>query len=552
MRSRTLLFAFALLISSAAAVHAKSYSADRFDSRIQVLRGGGIEVTETVVFRFDGTFSEVFRRIPRRRTDGIRIIRASMDGNAFPEGKNAGHYDVSSKDGQEVVRWRFAPVTDSVHTFELTYVARGVVQQDARGDLFAWRALPSRHDYRIATSTVEIDLPAAPLAAPQLKTSRVGSSRAIVEDTHVRVTASDIRSNGWLEAEIVLSAGSVLTAPSAWQARQFRARELVPTFATAAGILLFAGLVVLFALRQGYDSPPRESSATPTGPVPPDTYPPAIAGALTSNGRVGLEQGMATLFALADRGEVKITEAPKKWGQHVFEVEHTPTGQRLADYERAVIDTVFTGKRPESRVDLSKARSRVTRRFSKFSATVEHQMRADGLVDEGRAAVRKRFLAVGVGALVVGAAGMIPAALVVNRAGPWTLLVPAAVIVVGVIGLIMYAAHTPLSNEGLRRAREWRGFQKYLREVTRDRATVTDAAAARLLPFVVAVGLAHGWSSYLKKHRGSVPSWFRALQADSGAESFAFFVYTGGSGAGHGGAGGGGGGAAGGGASGAH
>ncbi len=67
---------------------AKEYAAERFDSRIIVLRGGSLEVTETVVFRFyGGAFTQVYSQIPARRTDGIEIIRAAMDGVATPLGE---------------------------------------------------------------------------------------------------------------------------------------------------------------------------------------------------------------------------------------------------------------------------------------------------------------------------------------------------------------------------------------------------------------------------------------------------------------------------------
>jgi hypothetical protein len=175
-------------------------------------------------------------------------------------------------------------------------------------------------------------------------------------------------------------------------------------------------------------------------------------------------------------------------------------------------------------------------------------MLADGLMDEGRLAVRRRYARIAAGALVFGAVAMVPTAILIGDYGAWPLAVPGAVMVVGLIALIMYAAHTPLSNEGIRRGRAWRGFQQFLRQVTRDRATVPRGGAARLLPFAVATGLSAGWSSYLKKHNEDVPSWFRALASDHGGQAFAYFVASGGSGASHGA----GGGAAGGGASGAH
>ena len=547
MRPRTLVLAFSLLLCLAPAAHAKSYSADRFDARITVRPGGALEVIETVVFRFEGTFREVFRRIPRRLTDGIEVTRVSMDGASFSPGKDPGQYDLSNDDGLRV-RWHFAPVTSSIHTFELTYVARGVVQQSADGDLLRWRALPTNHDYRIETTTVDFDLPGAPSRPPAFRTNRTSAADVGAEDTHVRFSASGIRSHGWIEASIVMPAGSVIAAPPAWQARSIYAAQFASKWLIAAAIVFAVGIVVLFAVRQGYDSPVPESAVGPSGPDVPDAARPAIAGALVSNGRAGLEQAMATLFALAGRGQLSIVENPKHWGQRSFELQRTPAEQPLTEYEQAVLDAAFTGREREERTDLTRVRGRLTRRLRRFTDAVERQLLADGLMDEGRLAVRKRYARIGAGALVLGAVMMVPTAILINDYGAWPLAVPGAVMVTGLIGLMMYAAHTPLSNEGIRRGREWRGFQQFLRQVTRDRATVPRGVAPRLLPFAVATGLAAGWSSYLKKHNEDVPSWFRALASDHGGQAFAYFVASGGSGAGHGA----GGGAAGGGASGAH
>ena len=59
---------------------AKEYQADRFDVRIEVLPGGHLHVTETIVFRFvEGTFREVFRTVPTRRTDGIEFVPGRVE-----------------------------------------------------------------------------------------------------------------------------------------------------------------------------------------------------------------------------------------------------------------------------------------------------------------------------------------------------------------------------------------------------------------------------------------------------------------------------------------
>ena len=158
----------------AAPAAANDYKAERFDARIEVLHGGSLRVTETIVFRFEeGTFKKVERVIPTRRTDGVELVSASMDTVPFTRGTGVGQVDVSRKEGGLRVEWAFSPQGPSVHTFVLTYVARGVVLSENATDVVAWRALPGEHKYAIDESRVELLLPAAPIGMPRVQTRRV-------------------------------------------------------------------------------------------------------------------------------------------------------------------------------------------------------------------------------------------------------------------------------------------------------------------------------------------------------------------------------------------
>ena len=196
MTIRLLALSATVLFSTLGTVEAKTYSADRYDARVELLRGGTIRVTETVTLRFDeGTFSQFYRLIPTRLTDGVEIVSASMDGHVMPRGDGPGHVEISGSSRVRVT-WRFAPVSNASHVFELTYLARGVVRQEDAGDVFAWRILPTEHAYRIASSTTEIILPAQPATPPKIDARRVGDSTVDVDGGHVRITATAIRANG--------------------------------------------------------------------------------------------------------------------------------------------------------------------------------------------------------------------------------------------------------------------------------------------------------------------------------------------------------------------
>ncbi len=534
-----MLAALVLLLAAAPAIAAGRYSVDRYDSRLELLEDGALRVIETITIQFEtGSFSQFYRAIPRRLNDGIEILSASMDGTSMPIGSGSGHLEISGSSNVRVT-WRFAVTAPASHTFEVTYVAHGTVRQEDDADVVAWNLLPSEHSYRIATSTADITLPESPSASPSIEVRRVGDSNVDVDGRHVRIDANTIRANGWVQVWIRLPPGAAIKTPPLWQQRQADIRRLSARWLYAAGILLVSGLASLFFVRQRYDSPPLES-AVPWSAAPPDTLPPPIAGTLLTNGTPRLEQAMAALFALADRGELRIDEQSRMLGRD-FTITATPMKRPLAPYEERLLEIIFSGAHGANQITLGKARSRLVRHFRRFKAALEPEMISAGLLDDDRRTVRTRFVAIAIAALIAAGVSAIGLAFIANRFGGWPMLIPLSLALVGVAGLICYAAHTPLSNDGVRRAREWRGFRQYLRDIARDRQpSPGDAVIQRLLPFAVAFGIAHAWSGYLKRHRSAAPVWFRAVSdtSHSGA-AFSAFVASGGSGGGggaHGGA----------------
>jgi hypothetical protein len=544
-----------LLLALGAAAEAKTYSAERYDSHIEALRGGTLRVTETVTLRFDdGTFTEFFRTVPARATDGIEIVSAAMDGVGTPVGDGPGHVKISGSSRVRVT-WQFPPLSRTSRTFAVTYLVHGTVRQQRDGDLLGWRVLPSEHAYPIEASAAEIVLPVAAAAPPTIDARRVGESAIAIDGRRVRVEARNVRANGWFEIWVRLPRGSLIDVPPQWQQREDAARDMAGAWAVAAGGLFLAGLAILIGIRQGYDAPPADLTPPAGWSSPPDTLSPALAGALLSNGSANLEHAMAEIFALADRGELRIDESRPALGRRNFTITRTPTGRPLSALQSRAVDIIFSGRhRREESVSLGTARNRLTRRLRQFRIALTEEMRAQGLLDDDRQAVRRRFRRTAVAALIAAGTLAMAFAPMAERFRGWPMLIPAALGVFGIVALIAYAAHTPLSNEGVRRANSWRGFQRYLRRIARDgEAAPGGDAVSRLLPLAVALSTAAAWSSYLKRHRLAAPGWFRAAgdTGDHHGAAFAAFVASGGSGASgshHGGAGGA---AAGGGASGA-
>ena len=93
---------------------------------------------------------------------------------------------------------------------------------------------------------------------------------------------------------------------------------------------------------------------------------------------------------------------------------------------------------------------------------------------------------------------MIPCAILADREGGGPFFIPLALAIAGVTSLIVAASHTPLSNEGVRRAEQWRAFKRHLSDpqAIEPRWGASGTGEARILPLAVALGLAAAWSKF--------------------------------------------------------
>jgi Predicted membrane protein (DUF2207) len=532
--------------AAAAAAGPGDYAATRFDVNATVLRGGSLAVTETIAFDFQsGTFQKVWREIPTSRTDGIEIVEARMDGETFPRGTGPGHIVISG--GNRVrVEWQFAPAGPSTHLFELRYVARGVAYREDDRDVVRWRLLPAEHRYRIAESRGTIVAPVSAAAPPALESRRVDRASSAVSASAIQVLAGGVSANGWIVAEVHYPKGSIVTTLPDWQQRRVAAAAMAPRWGTAAVVIWVIGVVILVAVRQSYPSPALQTGPTATT-EPPDALPAALVAALAAKGRRSGFQSVATLLDLADRGVLVVRELPRKLGTRNYELAQVPGKHDLADHEAEALTIAFAGAGDD--VTMSKARARLARGAGRFARAVNRDLAQRGLQDPDRKAVRDRLTVIAIVMLVAAGVGCIGVAPLIPRLEGWPFLLPLALAASGIVGVVMAAATTSLSDAGLLQSARWRGFRRHLKEIAGRR---DDPGAAAIRPrwivYGIALGLASQWSRYLKKHPDVAPSWFIASAHDNAGGSFAAFVGSGaastsGAGAGGGAAGGGGSGA---------
>jgi len=226
---------------------------------------------------------------------------------------------------------------------------------------------------------------------------------------------------------------------------------------------------------------------------------------------------------------LRIEEGPKKWGSRTFEVIRQPTSESLLPHEQIFLDALFH-KAKNERVDLSKIASLASN--GQFSQALDQELTTSGWRDAERSSRRGRFLAASVLGLVLGLAAMGAGLLIASFLSETQ---PAAVVIgavllgfgvaacgVGLLGLMVAALISTLSDEGARQASAWNSFAGYLRNITRGREPVTSPDLfERYLPYAAGLGIATEWAKFFQNQASTpIPEWFMSLQ--SGVEDGSF------------------------------
>ena len=544
-----------LLLAPGHASADKRYDANRFDVRISLQADGTTRVTETVEFRFEGgTFTQVTRELPLRRTDGIQVLGADLDGEAVAIGRDAGdrRLEVSRRENRVRAAWRFPPL-DGTHTFSLSYVVRGLVQAGDGEDLLAWTVLPRDHDYRIAASRVTFEWPGAALLRSVTADGRpvdVGSQSASFE---LRGLGRDDS----VTLRAAFAPGTAAPRPAGWQQREARRREMAPTWSTlAVSLFVVASALFFFAWIRSPRPTGREAFAD-TVPHQPGAMSPAMAGALTAGGGgPSTRHTIAAVLDLARRGLLRIEERPKgRWGSRQFIVRREAARgahAALRPHEQAILDTVFTKKgQTEDEVEMSAVHGRLTSGSGRITRAVRQELSEAGLLDADRLRARRRLMTAATVVMVVGFVGILLTIPLAPEYGGWPVLVPLALEAASAIGFILAASLPAQSDAGLRQGARWQRYGAHLQQASRKGETASPISPDAL-PFAVAFGAAAAYAKALRERGMPLPAWFHpaSLAPDEQGAAFVALMTTSAA-SGSASAGGAGGGAAGGGSSGA-
>lgn len=526
MLSRPVLVTLVLLAALAlpqAALAAKDYRAVRYDVTLDIEPGGAMVVTETIRFAFGpDSFTYVTRELPSRRSDGVSVLAAWMDGREMTRGTDPGEFGVKRiEGGVRRVRWYFDPVTASEHTFTLRYRVAGVVRQETDADVLEWRALPSEHQYTIGCAALDVTYPREaalvdnPVVTPPASGGLDGAGRARFERCGFDPDQS------WV-VRLAFAPRSVAPTPPGWQRRSRQAQQKLPALLGLSLMILTAGIAafVVFGLNQR----PAVARGRHSGVTsPPDHLPPVLGGALAEDGRATWKPVLGTILDLARRGIVTIEELPaERLKPRDFLITDTGGAVALHPTERAIYDVLFEtrdGRRPALKFsELSGIRGS-TSRWTRIVQAVAEGLSAEGLIDAERARTRSRGMAVAVVVIAIGVVILVAAIPMARHWGGATLLPGAALAAAGLIGLAIAHGVTPLTDEAQRRSARWVAYGRHLKTLSQSAsAPAARGSFDRLLPLAVAFGVGAAWAKALHKQGvTAAPEWLHTLPADSGA-----------------------------------
>jgi hypothetical protein len=529
LRKGLVVFLLLAVLALPVAAQDKSYSADRFDVDVAVQRGGTLNVTETVDFRFvGGPFSYVFREIPTDLTDGIVNIQAGADNVPWPQGTGPGQVEIET--GNPVrVTWHLSPTSNRVQTFDLSYDALGVVRQGQDADVLEWQALPESYEYTIAAAEVVFTFPtdAALITTPVLLESR---GDVTLGENQVRISAGNIGPDEPLIARLNFAPGSLISEPPAWQAQQKAINDRAWVWAVLAGLILVGGGAGIVLAARRYSRPAQRAEGVSY--VPPSDLAPAIAGAIAGDGTgIGWQHALATLFALADRGSIEIAElGERKWYQGAdFEVTLLERPTTPSPEEQALLDLLFTSKSGQRLTQLtgSEMGKLVTSgRWNIYKETLKNEMILADLISPKREAAVKRFVVLGVLLLFGTTALFVVALLLGTQFGYWTLLPVGAVFLLSILSFLVAATISTRSERGEQMAALWRPYRRYLEQAAKGKERIPNPDLfARYLPYAMAFGVAENWAKQNEKAGwDEAPSYFRSLGVQGSNNTAAFIA----------------------------
>jgi uncharacterized membrane protein YgcG len=501
--------AFLLLLSfwGAPAVAQRWYTIDRFDAVIQVARDGGIQVTETIVARFVGSWNGIYRTIPvkYRTAQGLNWT-LGLDLQRVTDREGRPLRVEASRDRHYIKFKVWVPgAVNATRTVVLHYRATNGLRFFEDHDELYWNVTGDEWDVPIGAAAARIELPPGADGVRAIAFNGVYGStaqEASVETSGTTVRIAMPHALGFhegLTAVVGWNKGVVVEPPAAARAAEVAGSNWPLAIPVPVFLLAF-----LIWRRRGRD-PRRLPIAVQY--EPPRGLSPAEAGTLLDNS-ADLRDITATLVDLAVRGHLRIEEREEReYTLRRLEPPAPADAAELAPHERRLFDGIFSGR--SGLVELSDLKDEFYTELPAIKTSIFDRLLGRGFYHARPDRVCTRWM---VGGVVLG--GVI--ATLGGVVAPRFLLTPVPFVLAGMLVAIIllgFSLIMPARTDAGTRALELvLGFEEFLRRVESEHLKRIIVGHPELfdryLPFAMAFGVERKWAKAFEGIYTQPPTWY--------------------------------------------
>jgi uncharacterized membrane protein YgcG len=492
----------------------RSLAIKRFDAAIRVEPDGGIQVTETIVAQFTGSWNGIYRTIPVKYrtaqglnwTLGLDILGATDDaGRSLKvEAGRERHY--------LKLRIWVPGAENATRTVVLQYRATNALRFFDEHDELYWNVTGDEWDVPIEAATAQIELPPGTEGVRAIAFNGVYGSRA--QDASVETSGTAVR----IAMPHALGFHEGLTAVVGWNkgvvAEPTAVARTVGVFASnwplGIPVVVFIGMFLLWQ-RSGKDPRPRPVAVQYK---PPKDMTPAEAGTLLDND-VDMRDITATLVDLGVRGYLRFEERddPKFFGLFsereyvIHRLQPTDAANGLAEHERLVLAGIFS--RRGTSVELSQLEDEFYTELPGIRSSIFNRLKRHGFYRARPDRVRKNWA---IASVVVGGLLAIGGGVLAQRVLMTQVPFVVAGVLAGVIVLVFSRIMPARTQSGARALEHVLGFEEFQRRVDSEHLKRVIVGHPEMfdqyLPFAMAFGLEKKWARAFEGIYTERPRWY--------------------------------------------
>jgi uncharacterized membrane protein YgcG len=503
----------ATILAFAAPAAAKSWRISNYKDTITVNQDGSALVNETITLVFVGEWHGIHRTIPIEYPgpDGTNYqlfidIKSITDENGAKL-----KYDSSTSGAARDLKIYIPDAGDATRTVDIAYRVRNATRFFDQYDEFYWNV--TGNDWPVpvdrATATVRLPDSASGSLRAQAFTGVYGSTQrdatAKVEGSNAEfATNNPLPMRGGMTIDVYIAKGTLKEPGGLTKLLWFIGGNPVV-------FLPLVTLAVMFILwwYAGRDPDPGMSVA----PMyePPTGISPAEAGTLLDD-RIHPRDITSTIVDLAVRGLIKIEETDdnglvfhhKDYIFHLLQKRQDWSG--LAPHERVMMENIFTGDVPDTR--LSSLKNRFYTAVPVVRTDIMSALKQKGIYSLDPESAN---------AYSFGAAFCMVIPFAIFQYFGWADFfssVPMLILSILISALIWWLFARVMTAKTIKGARTHiavLGFQEFMNRVDADRLKVMPPNTfEKFLPYAMALGVEHHWAQAFAGIIKDPPSWYAA------------------------------------------